>query len=80
MAWLVPPASSNYPLSGLTCAPIQLGKSPGESQTTHGMAGASSQLHVLGLGHHDPSVLHLISDYEEYVSSEHVLYLSLLVL
>jgi hypothetical protein len=44
------------------------------------MAGSSSQLHVFGLGHHDPSVLHLISDNEEYVSSEHVLYLSLLVL
>ena len=44
------------------------------------MAGSSGQFHVFGLADHDPSILHLVSDDEEHVSSEHVLYLSLLVL
>ena len=47
---------------------------------THSVAGASSQLHVLGLAHHNAPALHLVSHRDEDVASEHVLDFSLLVL
>ena len=47
---------------------------------THSVAGASSQLHVLGLAHHNAPTLHLVSHRDEDIASEHVLDFSLLVL
>ena len=47
---------------------------------THSMAGATCQLNMFGLAHHDPSILYLVSHNEEDVPSKHMLYLPLLVL